>query len=91
MHDYGEQLVLSDETRKEPIATLNATLDDQGRIRAMPLAVFLDRGGFPLKKGDEVSVNAQYGKPRVAKAEGMAIVVGYFLPDNEAEMRSLRR
>jgi hypothetical protein len=91
MHDYGEQLALSDETRKEPIATLNATLDDRGRIRSMPIAVFLDRGGFLLNKGDAISVKARYGKPRTPNAEGMAIVVGYFLPDHDAEMKSLER
>jgi hypothetical protein len=91
MHDYGEQLVLSDRTRKQAIATLDATLDDEGRIRAIPVAVFLDRGGFPLNKGDRVSVEARYGKPRAANADGMAIVVGYFLPDNDQDMKTLER
>jgi hypothetical protein len=91
MHDYGEQLVLSDETQQQPIASLQATLDEQGHLRSMPVAVFLDRGGFPLKKGDAVRVEARYGKPRLSHAEGMAIVVGYFLPDNDADMKGLQR
>jgi hypothetical protein len=91
MHDYGEQLVLLDKAQQEPIATLNATLDEQGHIRSMPMAVFMDRGGVPLKKGEHVLVQAKYGKPRMANAEGMAIVVGYFLPDNDAEMQALKR
>jgi hypothetical protein len=91
MHDYGEQLVLSDMTQKRAIATLKAALDDQGHIRSMPIAVFLDRGGYPLVKGETVEVDARYGTPRVAKADGMAIVVGYFLPDNDADMQKLQR
>ncbi|MGZ4812368.1 MAG: hypothetical protein ACXVZI_06330 [Terriglobales bacterium] len=91
MHDYGEQLVLSDETQKQSIAKLDSTLDGEGHIQSMPVVVFLERGGFPLKKGDEVPVQAKYGNPRQANAEGMAIVVGYFLPANDAEMESLAR
>jgi hypothetical protein len=91
MHDYGEQLVLTDSTHKSPIAVLKAVLDDQGHIRSMPIAVFLDRGGVPLRKGDTVEVDARYGPPRVANADGMAIVVGYFLPDNDADMQTLQR
>ena len=91
MHDYGEQLVLTDMTHKSPIAVLKAALDDQGHIRSMPIEVFLDRGGYPLKKGEIVEVDARYGTPRVAKADGMAIVVGYFLPDNDADMQQLKR
>ncbi len=91
MHDYAERMVIADATQKQPIAMLEATLDEHGHIRSMPLEVFVERGGFPLKKGDEILVEAKYGKPRVAKAEAMGIVVGYFLPDNDAEMAGLRR
>jgi hypothetical protein len=91
LHDYGEQLELAEATQQQPIATLKAVLDDQGHIRSIPVAVFLDRGGFPLKKGDTVKVQARYEKPRVSNADGMAIVVGYFLPDNDSDMQSLAR
>jgi hypothetical protein len=91
MHDYGEQLDLSDVTRNQPIATLKAELDNQGHIRSIPIAVFLDRGGFPLQKGEIVNVRARYQKPRVPNADGMAIVVGYFLPDHDDDMQSLAR
>jgi hypothetical protein len=90
MHDYGEQLALSDETTKQPIATLNADHDTKGRILTVGLVIF-PSGGFPLNKGGAISVKARYGKPRTPKAEGMAIVVGYFLPDHDAEMKSLER
>ena len=91
MHDYGEQLSLSDTTRKQPIAMLKAALDVDGHIQSMPTKVFMDRGGFELKEGETVEVEARYGKPRVAHADGMAIVVGYFLPDDAAQMKSLER
>jgi hypothetical protein len=91
MHDYGERLTLSDVTRKQSIATLQAALDAEGHIRSMPTAVFLDRGGFELEKGETVEVEARYGKPRISHADGMAIVVGYFLPDDDAQMKSLEK
>jgi hypothetical protein len=91
LHDYGEQLELSDLTQRQLIATLKSVLDDQGHIRSVPIAVFLDRGGFPLKKGDTVSVQARYQQPLEPHADGMAIVVGYFLPDNDADIQSLAR
>ena len=91
LHDYGEQLELSDVTQRQPIATLKSVLDDQGHIRSVPVAVFLNRGGFPLKKGDIVDVQARYQPPRVPHADGMAIVVGYFLPENDSDMQSLAR
>jgi hypothetical protein len=91
LHDYGQQLELADSTQHQAIATLKAELDDQGHIRSIPVTVFLDRGGFPLKKGDTVNVQARYDKPRAPNADGMAIVVGYFLPENDTEMQSLAR
>jgi hypothetical protein len=91
LHDYGEQLELEDSTQQQPIATLQAVLDDQGHIRSIPVALFLDRGGFPVKKGDTVNVRARYQEPRLAGADGMAIVVGYFLPDNDGDLQSLAR
>ena len=91
LHDYGEQLSLTDTTRQQTIATLTAALDPEGHIRSIPVAVFLERGGFELKQGETVSVEARYGKPRVDHADGMAIVVGYFLPDDDAQMKSLAR
>ncbi|MGH9521071.1 MAG: hypothetical protein ACRD3E_00915, partial [Terriglobales bacterium] len=68
-----------------------AKLDDKGRIVSMPIVTFLDRGGYPLKKGDRVQVTGTYGKPAIPDAHGMAIVVGYFLPDNDADMAKLAR
>ena len=91
LHDYGEQLELANATQQQPIATLKAVLDDQGRLLSIPVTLFLERGGIPLKKGDIVNVQARYQKPRVSNADGMAIVVGYFLPDNDRDMQSLAR
>jgi hypothetical protein len=92
LHDFGEELVLTRQLpQREEIADLKAQVDPAGHIRSIPIVTFLDRGGFRLRKGDSVEVDGTYGKPRVPHADGMAIVVGYFLPDNDADMAALAR
>lgn len=92
MHDYGGLLTLDKfEPSEDRIATLPAKLDGEGHIVSMPIVMFLDRGGYALKKGDRVQVEGTYGKPQIKNAHGMAIVVGYFLPDNDADMGKLVR
>jgi hypothetical protein len=91
LHDYGRQLDLTDVTRQEPIASLKSELDERGHIRRMPIVVFLDRGGFPLTQNDVLHVSAQYGPPAEPGFQGMGIVVGDFLPHNEADMNKLAR
>ena len=91
MHDYGERLVLNDAAARQAIASLQSALDGQGHIRSMPIMMFVDRGGYALSKGAKLQVTADYGKPRVPNADGMGIVVGYFLPDNDADMATLAR
>ncbi len=93
LHDYGEELVLQNLTRGEEIAELHSKLDPQGRIASMPVAGFWGRGGYRLNQGERLRVSATYDS-RAAKPlpEGaMGIVVGYFLPDNDAQMIALRR
>ena len=88
MHNYGRELLFQNVTRHEEIAKLDAKSGDQGRLLSIPIVLFLDRGGYHLDKGDEVRVTATYENasghdlPRGA----MGIVVGYFLPDSDAEM-----
>jgi hypothetical protein len=89
MHDYGERLTLTDAGK--PVATLDAKLDPDGHIVSMPIVTFFDRGGFALAKGDKLDVVGTYGKPRIPDAHGMAIVVGYFLPNSDADMGKLLR
>ncbi len=93
MHDFGRWLDLTDVSRKEEIAKLEAKRDAQGRIIGMPIVTFIERGGFPLQKGDDVKVTANYDNPTgKALPEGaMGIVVGYFIPQNDAEMEKLKR
>jgi hypothetical protein len=57
----------------------------------MPIVTFFDRGGYAVAKGARLQVVADYGNPRIPNADGMAIVVGYFLPDNDADMAALTR
>ncbi|HYL13301.1 MAG TPA: hypothetical protein VEV41_09700 [Terriglobales bacterium] len=88
MHDYGRELALENVTRKENIATLDASLDAKGRLLSIPIVYFVQQGGYHLNKDDVVKVTATYdnqsGKQVPQGAMGM--VVGYFLPDNDSEM-----
>lgn len=93
LHDYGLGLVLENAARNEAIATLDSKLDPSGRIQSMPVVTFSDRGGYRLNQGEKIRVTATYdnraGKPLPEGA--MGIVVGYFLPDNDAQMAALKR
>lgn len=93
MHDYAKQLVLEDATRKETVATLDAKVDDAGELISMPTVLFLDRGGYKFAAGDVLKISAKYdnttGNPLHDGA--MGIVVGYFVPADDAAMASLRR
>ena len=93
LHDYSQQLVLENLTRKEPIATLDSTLDAGGRIVSMPLVTFYDRGGYRLSRDERIRLTATYDSRagRLLPEGAMGIVVGYFLPDNDAQMAALRR
>jgi hypothetical protein len=93
LHDYGLGLVLENAARNERIARLDSQLDANGLIQSMPVLTFTDRGGYRLNHGEKIRVTATYdnrtGKPLPDGA--MGIVVGYFLPDNDAQMAALRR
>jgi len=93
LHDYGRQLVLEDLTKKETVATLDAKVDNQGRLLDTPTVMFLDKGGYRFHKGDSLRTTASYDNPtgKLLRWGAMGIVVGYFLPDNDAAMAALRR
>lgn len=93
MHDYGEGLFLENLTRNEKVAELRAQLDAQGRIVTMPMVTFYERGGYRLKAGERLKTTAEYSNPtgKSLPDGAMGIVVGYFLPDDDAAMASLRR
>jgi len=93
LHDYGRQLQVVNETRHLDIATLNAKLDPEGRMIGIPIVLFVERGGFPLAKGDVIKVTATYDNPtgKPLPDGAMGIAVGYFLPTYENEMAALRR
>lgn len=90
LHDYGQWLVLKNERDKETIATLEPDLDPKGRIVAMPVELFAQQGGVPLRRGDVVLVTDAYNNPTgtVISDGAMGIVVGYFLPDEEAQFKA---
>ncbi len=93
LHDYGEELVLEDLTRKQGIAALHARLDGEGHIVLMPTVSFSDRGGYHLDQGERIRVTATYeSRASQPLPDGaMGIVVGYFLPDDDTQMAALRR
>jgi len=93
LHNYGEWLVLKDATTQQTIATLAANLDRSGQILSMPIKLFTHTGGFPLHRGDVLTVTDAYNNPtgKPIPAGAMGIVVGYFLPDDPAAFASLRR
>jgi len=93
LHDYGTGVKLEDVTHREMVADLPSKLDSQGHILSMPIAIFADRGGFRLHAGDELKTSAAYDNPqgKVLPDGAMGIVVGYFLPDDDAQMAGLAR
>ncbi len=93
MHDYAERIVLEDVSRKETVAALDAKVDSQGRLLGMPTVIFFDKGGYKLAVGDVLKTSATYDNPtgKLLRDGAMGIVVGYFVPDDNTQMASLRR
>jgi hypothetical protein len=92
MHDYAKEIVLENATRKETVATLDATVDERGQLLNMPVVMFLDKGGYKFAAGDTLKITATYENPtgKLLRDGAMGIVVGYFLPADDAQMASLR-
>lgn len=93
LHDYGDWLVLKNDTTNQTIAALESTLDPASHIISMPIQLFTDHGGIPLHRGDLISVTDAYDNPtgKLIPSGAMGIVVGYFLPDDESQFSALRR
>lgn len=106
LHRYGKELVLVDlsepvvtaaEHASDPaghqLAHLVPQTDEAGRILSMPIVPFLMTGGYALEAGDVLRVTARYENPTGEEIpEGaMGIVVGYFLPEEDAEMARFER
>lgn len=93
MHDYAKEIVLTDVTRKETVATLDAKVDDRGQLISMPTVLFLDQGGYRFSAGDVLKISAAYDNKtgKLLRDGAMGIVVGYFVPDDDSRMAALRR
>ena len=93
LHDYGHELVLEDVTKKETVVTLDAKVDAQGRLESVPVVMFVDKGGYKFNKGDQLKITASYDNTtgKLRRWGAMGIVVGYFMPTDDAVMASLRR
>jgi hypothetical protein len=93
MHDYGKQVVLEDTTRRETVAALDAQVDEQGHLLGMPVKTFFDVGGYKFAAGDVLKISATYDNTtgKMLRDGAMGIVVGYFVPADDAAMAGLRR
>jgi hypothetical protein len=92
MHDYAKEIVLENATRKETVATLEATVDEHGQLLSMPVVTFFDKGGYKFAAGDTLKITATYENPtgKLLRDGAMGIVVGYFVPAGDGQMASLR-
>jgi hypothetical protein len=93
MHDYAKQIVLEDTTQKATVATLDAQVNDKGQLVGMPVKTFYQEGGYRLAAGDQLKMTATYNNTtgKVLRDGAMGIVVGYFVPANDAAVAALRR
>jgi hypothetical protein len=93
LHDFGNELVLTDAMHNKTIAVLHSKLAPNGKILSMPIVSFAGQGGYPLERGDVIKVTAIYNNTtgHELRNGAMGIVVGYFLPSTPAEMAGLQR
>jgi hypothetical protein len=93
LHDYGEQIVLQDASRKETVATLDAKADAQGHLESVPVKLFVQEGGYKFAAGDVLKISATYDNPtgKLLRDGAMGIAVGYFVAADDAKMAALRR
>ena len=87
LHDYGEELILDDDTTHRQVADLKAKFDSKGRLISVPIVRFSEEHGLALAEGDVMKVTAVYDN-RTGKElpdSAMGIMVGYFLPDSEGD------
>ena len=92
MHDYAKRIVLEDLTRKETVVTLVAKVDEKGHLLEMPVKTFYQEGGYKFGGGDQLRISATYDNPtgELLREGAMGIVVGYFVPADDAKVAALR-
>src|SRR5215475_10088478 len=92
MHDYAQQITLENTTQKETIATLKAKTDEKGNLLYMPVVTFYATGGERLAANDQLKITASYDNTsgKLLRQGAMGIVVGYFVPANDAALAPLR-
>jgi len=93
LHDYGQQVVLQNSSRKETVATLDAKADAEGRLESVPVKLFLEEGGYKFAANDVLKISAAYDNPtgQLLRDGAMGIAVGYFVPADDRAMAALRR
>ena len=75
------------------MATLDAKVDAQGHLEAVPVKLFLQEGGYKFAANDVLKISATYDNPtgKLLREGAMGIAVGYFVPADDAKMAALRR
>jgi hypothetical protein len=93
MHDYAKQIVLEDVATHQVVAALDATLDEQGHLQGIPVKTFFEQGGYKFAAGESLKISATYDNPtgKVLRNGAMGIVVGYYVPADDAAVAKLRR
>ncbi len=93
LHDYGTGLRLESATRGVLIASVDPETDADGKLVSMPIVPFFAQGGLPIAAGEVLRATATYdNRTGIRLPEGaMGIVVGYFLPDDDAPFKAMRR
>ena len=96
MHDYAKELVLEDSRSQDPLAKLVAKTGEKGQLISMPVELFYQKyaqtGGYPLRAGDVLTIRASYDNSsgKSLRDGAMGIVVGYFVPNDDAALAKLR-
>src|SRR6266850_2472485 len=93
LHDYGRQVVLQNSSRNETVATLDATVDAEGRLGSVPVKLFLQEGGYKFAANDVLKISAAYDNPtgKLLSDGAMGIADGYFVPADDKARAALRR
>lgn len=88
LHDYGHRLELTNITRTEKIVNLPSRLDPEGHYVSSPVVIFPAGKGYHLNRKDLIAVTGTYQNPtgRFLQKSAMAMVFGYFLPDNPDDL-----
>src|SRR5438046_4787460 len=93
LHDYGKEIVLQDVSRRETVATLDATSDAEGHLESVPVKLFVQESGYKFANGDVLKISATYDNPtgKLLRDGAMVIAVGYFAAGDDTKLATTRQ